>query len=184
MLDVESLSFIFRQRHNQFVAFAFSYTRDHNIAEDMFMDSIAALWQNRTSFPEGSNYPALLLTILRNKCLDYLKHQQLKARIGKNLTCQYQKELELRILTLQSTNPDNIFSSEIQRIIDRTLSELPKQTKLIFELSRYENRKNTEIAKELGISIKTVEYHLSKCLKVLRISLRDYLKIFLLLNLF
>lgn len=184
MLDVDDLSFIFRQRYSQFMAFACSYTRNHDTAEDLLMDSVTVLWQNRKDFSEDSNYSALLLTILKNKCLDYLRHQQRKNGIGENLSNLYQRELELRILTLQSTNPEKIFSAEIQSIIDKTLSEFSEQTRHVFELSRYENKKNNEIAQELGISVKTVEFHISKCLKALTISLRDYLKVLLIIHFF
>ena len=52
---------------------------------------------------------------------------------------------------------------------------MPENTKKIFTLSRLNDLTNKEIANELGISIKDVEYHISKALKYLRISLKDYL---------
>ena len=46
------------------------------------------------------------------------------------------------------------------------------------KMSRFENRRNTEIAAELNLSIKTVEFHIGKVLKVLRVRLKDYLLFF------
>jgi len=54
---------------------------------------------------------------------------------------------------------------------------LPPQCKTVFALSRFEQRKNKEIAEELGISVKAVEGHISKALKLFRNSLKDYLPI-------
>lgn len=48
-------------------------------------------------------------------------------------------------------------------------------------LSRFENRSNKEIAETVGLSVKSVEYHIGKALKVLRVSLKDYLPLFYLL---
>lgn len=46
-------------------------------------------------------------------------------------------------------------------------------------MSRFENRKNAEIADELHLSVKTVEFHIGKVLRVLRVRLKDYLLFFL-----
>ena len=42
----------------------------------------------------------------------------------------------------------------------------------------FENKMNKEIAENLGITVKGVEYHISRALKEFRISLKDYLPLF------
>ncbi|WP_373719840.1 sigma factor-like helix-turn-helix DNA-binding protein, partial [Bacteroides heparinolyticus] len=79
---------------------------------------------------------------------------------------------------LEACNPSDIFSEEVMNIIQNTLQSLPQQTSRIFSLSRFENKTNREIAAELNVSIKDVEYHISKSLKVLRKALKDYLPLF------
>ena len=74
--------------------------------------------------------------------------------------------------------------ADIQEIIDDTLKHLGERTETIFRLSRFEGLTNREIAAELGISEKTVEYHMSKALKELRVSLEDYLPMLLFFNLY
>lgn len=74
--------------------------------------------------------------------------------------------------------------ADIQEIIDDTLKHLGERTETIFRLSRFEGLTNREIAPELGISEKTVEYHMSKALKELRVSLEDYLPMLLFFNLY
>lgn len=93
----------------------------------------------------------------------------------------HQRELNIRISTLEACNPDELLSTEIQEIVTKTLSLLPEQSRLIFELSRYSNKTNKEIAEELNVSIKTVEYHITRTLKQLRTDLKDYLPFFLFL---
>jgi RNA polymerase sigma-70 factor (ECF subfamily) len=48
-------------------------------------------------------------------------------------------------------------------------------------MSRFENLTNREIAEKLGLSIKSVEFHITKGLKVLRTNLKDYLPSWVLL---
>ena len=69
-------------------------------------------------------------------------------------------ELSTRISTLEACNPDEIFSEEVESIVRETLDLLPEQTRRIFLLSRFENKSNKEIAEEMKISIKGVEYHI------------------------
>ena len=76
---------------------------------------------------------------------------------------------------LNTVDSSNYTFDEIDRIIKQTLEELPPQCKKIFMLSRFEERKNREIAEELNISVKVVEKHISKGLKRFKASLNEYL---------
>ena len=83
-------------------------------------------------------------------------------------------ELNLRIATLEACNPEKLFSDELQSLVDKALETLPEQTRDIFVRSRYNNQSHKEIAAALDISTKTVEFHITKALKVLRVALKDY----------
>jgi RNA polymerase sigma-70 factor (ECF subfamily) len=52
---------------------------------------------------------------------------------------------------------------------------------VIFEKAKLEGKKYGEIAEELGISIKTVENQMGKALQIMRVQLKDYLVIMLVL---
>jgi RNA polymerase sigma-70 factor (ECF subfamily) len=58
---------------------------------------------------------------------------------------------------------------------------LPEKCREVFELSRFDGRKYSEIAEQLSISVKTVEAHMSKALGILKAELRDYLTILIIL---
>ena len=57
----------------------------------------------------------------------------------------------------------------------------PEKCREVFELSRFDGRKYSEIAEQLSISVKTVEAHMSKALGILKAELRDYLTILIIL---
>ena len=57
--------------------------------------------------------------------------------------------------------------------VNEAIEQLPLQCQRVFMLSRFENKKYNEIAKELHISPRTVEVHMSKALKYLRAVLRS-----------
>ena len=106
----------------------------------------------------------LLFTILKHKALDWLKHEQVRMTAFETFADWQSRELSLRISSLEACSPDGIFSNEIGRIVRQA-----------FVLSRFKDKSNREIAEALGISVKGVEYHISKALKTLRVALKDYL---------
>ena len=61
--------------------------------------------------------------------------------------------------------------------MDETLSLMDDNARKSFILSRYYGYSYKEISAMLGISVKTVEYHISRTLAKLRIALKDYLPI-------
>jgi RNA polymerase sigma-70 factor (ECF subfamily) len=92
-------------------------------------------------------------------------------------------DLEIRISSLENSILDNILVSEAESIISKTLSTFSDQTQNIFHLSRIDGLSNAEIASKIGLSEKGVEYHISKVLKTLRISLKDFLFFLILISL-
>ena len=169
-----SFSFIYRSYYKRAFSFAKSYVHDEAVAEDLASEALIALWE-KTKVTSVEEVAPLLLTILKNKALDWLKHEQVKASAFESLADWQSRELSLRISSLEACSPEEIFSSEIGHIVRQTLSQLPEQTRRVFVMSRFREMSNREIAEALGISVKGVEYHISKALKVLRVSLKDYL---------
>ena len=63
----------------------------------------------------------------------------------------------------------------IESIINETVESMAPRCKEVFELSRYENLSNKEIAEKLSITVKAVEANISRALKQLRTNLKEYL---------
>lgn len=149
------------------------------VAEDIYMEAISQYWEKRYDLSSDTNILGYILTSVKNKALNHLRHLNVRTDAEDQLYNHRQRELNFRISSLESCDPTELFTSEVKQIIRDTLDELPKQTRKIFFESRYENKTNREIAAELGISIKTVEFHISKALKLFRSRLKDYLPAFL-----
>lgn len=163
---------------NYFRSFYFvkSYVHDEMIAEDIVMESLAKCWELDDSKQIEITDP-FLFTILKNKSLNYLKQEIIRKSTYEKLSEKSERELMMRISSLRACDPQDLFSSEIKKIINETLASLPKQAQQIFQLSRFENRPVKEIAQRMGITVKGVEYHITRTLKILRIALKDYLPI-------
>jgi RNA polymerase sigma-70 factor, Bacteroides expansion family 1 len=170
---------IYRTYFPRFRNFANSYVRDEFAAENIVQDAFTSLWENKENLAEDSNVPSYLLSIIKNKALNHLAHLQTRYAVEEKLMTQQTREIELRCLTLRATDPEAIFSNEVQTLIRKTLDKLPDQTRQVIQMSRFDNLSNKEIALRLNISVKGVEYHITKALKSLRVGLKDYMTAYL-----
>lgn len=176
-MEGEVFTQLFNKYKEPFTCFALSYIQDREAAEDIFMDAMLYYWERIDTIPQDTNIPGYILTVVKHKCLNYLRHINIKDEAEAQILDMNERIINFRISTLEACNPQELFSKEIQDIIDNTLNNLPELTSSIFAKSRYENKTNAEIAKEMAISIKTVEYHISKVIKKLRMALKDYIVI-------
>ena len=60
-----------------------------------------------------------------------------------------------------------LLEEEMKNTAKKAVDELPTECRQVFELSRYEGKKYSEIAQELGISVNTVKYHIKNAIKIL-----------------
>ena len=75
---MDTFTRFFQENQERFLSFAYSYIRNKVEAEDILMESMIALWENREKWKNDSNLQALLLTIIKNKALNHLAHEQVR----------------------------------------------------------------------------------------------------------
>ena len=163
--DLKAFNQLFADYQGRFIRFANIYVRDIAVAEDFTIEALMQYWENRNTLKADSNVPAYILTIIKNKCINYLQHIQVREDASEHLKNHAEWELNTRISTLEACNPEELFTAEAQEIVNKTLATLPEQTRRIFIMSRYENKPYKEIAETLGMTTKGVEYHISQALK-------------------
>lgn len=180
LMDMTNKDFnrIYERNYRRSFLFAKSYVHDDLVAEDIAAESLFKYWQICKD-SEGEVSEAMLVTILKNKAIDYLRAEMRKQLVLEDMAEKAMRNLEIQVSALEACDPNELFSEEIQRIIQQTLKRLPEQTREIFWLSRYENLSVKEIAEKKKLTPKAVEYHITKSLKALRITLKDYLPLWL-----
>ena len=156
--------------------FVYEYVPQNDIVENIVQDTFMALWDKRSKLADNTNLGAYLFTVAKNNCLYKLRDQRYKQKLFESANIN-EPELKANLVALDVLDTSVIAFTEIEQIIRDTLNQLPPQCRTVFNLSRFEEKKNKEIADELGISLKAVEGHISKALKLFRISLKDYLPI-------
>jgi RNA polymerase sigma-70 factor (ECF subfamily) len=175
--DLKRLNKLMSQYEKPFIQFAYSYIENIEAAEDYVLESFMEYWDNRhvVDNDENVNIPAYIITVIKHKCLNHLRHEINHVKVSEKIRNSCQWELNLQINSLESCEPKELFVSEIHEIVEQTLKKLPSNTRDIFYLSRFENKSRKEIARMMNMSVKGVEYHISKTLHLLRLKLKDYL---------
>jgi len=83
--DIKQFNELFNEYYERIVRFAKSYVRDLAVAEDFASEAFAAFWENRAILSDETNPLAYILTIVKNKCINYLKHEQIRLKAEREL---------------------------------------------------------------------------------------------------
>jgi RNA polymerase sigma-70 factor (ECF subfamily) len=154
--------------------FAKEYVMSDADAENIVQDVFLLLWEKREVLNIQISLTAYLFSLVKNKCIDYLRHRV--------ITNEFQQELSLKLASLEELDSAFVSDEEIEQFLADAINKLPKRCREIFIKSRIEGKKYREIAEELNISVNTVESQMAIALKKLRIELKDYLPLLLFLT--
>lgn len=143
---------------------------DEEIARDIVQDVFVKLWTDQTIVVRQS-INALLFAMVRNSCLQNLEKQKVRNKYQESVKLKLQEE-ELQFYMHEKTS---LIEQELENKLNEVLNNLPDRCRQIFILSRFENKKNKEIAAELDISVKAVEKQITKALASIRIDMKEYL---------
>ena len=179
----DAFRIVFNKYYEGLFRFALSYAGDRYVAENMVQDSFILLWEKHAELETDSNLHAYLIRIVKWKLWNQIEKQHRQLIIQKEIYEDVIREMNLKLYTLDAINTTSLYIEDIREIINRTINELPELTRQIFLLSREEFLSNKQIAEKINLSEKSVEYHISRTLKQLRISLSSYLKTIILFNL-
>lgn len=147
----------FKENYAPFYFFALQLINDEEMSKDIVNDSFELAWTKIDSI-EIINWKSYLLSYIRNKCVDYIRHQEVKRKYA---------EFYLK-LALESRNDCTSEYDERILKIRNVIQSFSPQTKLIFQECYLREKKYKEVAEELGISVNAVKKHIVKALKILR----------------
>ena len=171
---------IFEEIYNMYYPvlcnYAVGITKELSIAEDAVSEMFLKLWEERDTIVIESSLKSYLFKSVYHQCLNALKHVRVQDKY---------RDFFLHHLPLSEDTTDyplsGVIENEIKEILQKTLEQLPEQCRKIFIMSRFDGMKHEEIAQELGISINTVRTQIHRALAKLRVELKDYLPLLLML---
>jgi RNA polymerase sigma-70 factor, ECF subfamily len=160
---------IFRKHYAGLCAYARSFLRDADDAEEIVQTVFVGIWEKHAELTITQSLKSYLYRAVHNHCLNRIKH--LKIREAHQQYATYYEASTYESVT------ETVYKNELETQINEAVEKLPAQCQVIFKMSRFEELKYQEIATQLGLSIKTVENQIGKALKILRLELADYLPV-------
>ena len=174
--DLKGFEQLFHQLQPRLYAYCCKYIEDNELARDIVQECFINLWENYESVQ--ISYEFYLFKAVHNRCLSYFRSERIHS--------EYASSVKMRIKELE-IHPElpypltELYVKEVNTLLKESVSKLPEKCRLIFMMSRYQNMKNQDIAETLGISVRTVDAQIYNALKILKIKLKDYLPVLMLL---
>lgn len=167
--DQQAFEQLYSRYWKKLFALAFHKLQSRQDAEDIVHDIFASIWVRRKEL-EIQSVGSYLSVAVKYRILEYFNkaiHQPVPV------------SEELPASTSAGQLTEKLESQILVRLLQEKIQQLPEKCRLVFEQSRIEGKSNPEIARDLNISRKTVEKHISTALRQLRHSIKDFLSSFL-----
>jgi RNA polymerase sigma-70 factor, ECF subfamily len=158
---------LFRDYYERLCNYANTFLNDIDEAEELVQNTFVSFWEKREAIEIHTSVKSYLYKIVHNNCLNRIKHEKVKQDYGNDY--RYVAPDGFDNATQQ------LIGKELEQEINRAIETLPPQCRQVFKLSRFENLTYAEIAEQLDVSVKTIENHMVKALKIMREELKDYL---------
>lgn len=173
--DLKAFEMLYNEQYTPLCHCAQRFVFDLDTAREIVQGVFVCIWEKRTSLPSEISIKAYLYTSVRNKCIDYLKHQNIENEYKKKWFKEVLKHNDNSLHTIDHPL-DGLITKELENTIKDAIKNLPEKCREIFELSRFKGLKYREIAEELSISVKTVETQMSRALEKLKKELSIYIE--------
>jgi len=162
--DKEAFNLLFYMYAEKLFKFSLTFFNEEAEAEEIVQEVFLKIWLKRKNITNPSTFNAYIYTMAKNMIFNNLKRNVYRKKYNSYLYANHAAH--------QNDTENEVLYEETKLRVEQALSKLPKKRREVFLLSRQEGLKNKEIAKQLDISIKTVETHMSLSLQYLRKVLR------------
>ena len=161
--DIAAFEEIYNRYWLKLYAAAYKRLKDREAAKELVQDFFTGFWLNRAQLKIHSSLQGYLFTSIKYLVLNYKR--------AENVRMAYSELLLWASNKAYNSTEEYLTYKELKESVDIGINQLPPKCRSVFELSRNQYKTNKEIAKLLDISEKTVENHLTKALKYLKVSI-------------
>ena len=159
---------LFRQHFRLATLYAERIVGSAHEAEDIVQEVFMQLWLGRDRLDEHRSLYNLLFTMTKHRIYDHFRRRY-------NLEALRRPLSEFDAVSDEAESPESGLEAEqLRQTIARTVAAMPPQRRTIFALSRQENLSRQEIARRLGVSVRTVDKHLELALREIRLRIKDF----------
>jgi len=162
--DSQAFDALFGQYSQRVYRFAYSYLKSRPEAEEIVQECFLKLWEKRAGLRPEDSLKGYLFTIAHHTILNQLRqHRHYGA---------YQAAMAHVPPATAISTESQVEFAELEQVYLSALEKLPPKRRQVFTLSRQQGLSYPEIAREMNLSVKTVETQMAQALKFLRTYMR------------
>jgi RNA polymerase sigma-70 factor (ECF subfamily) len=164
--DLTDFDQVYRKYWSELFDVAYKRIQSIEKAEEIIQDLFVELWEKKEQIEIRESLEAYLFGALKFRILNYMRHEKMR-------------ESHLQVIredVVKTTNnlEEEVYINDLESAYRNQVNNLPEKCRAAFELSRQEQLSFKEIAVRLNVSVNTVEKHIGKALRVLRLHLKDF----------
>lgn len=160
----QAFEYLFKSYYPRLRGYAIRFVEDEETVRDIIQECFLHFWEKR-AYLTSLSLSSLLFAMVRNGCLNHLKHQAIVEKHQLEYLSDIGGEERLYATDFCIDAEYKLLYDELQEQIDLVIGRLPERCREVFILSRFEGLKNREIAEKFQISLTAVEVHISKALQ-------------------
>lgn len=159
----QAFEYLFKNYYPRLRGYAIRFIEDEEVSRDIIQECFIKFWEKRAVFSSIS-VTSLLFAMVRNGCLNYLKHISVVEKHQIEYLAAIGGEERLYYADFTCDTDQKLLYEELEEQIKQVMEQLPDRCREVFIMSRFEGLKNREIAEKLQVSTTAVEKHISKAL--------------------
>lgn len=140
-----AFEFLFKSYYPRLRGYAIRFIEDEETVRDIIQECFLRFWERREMLSVFS-LTSLLFSMVRNGCLNYLKHRSIVEKYRVEYLAKVDGEERLYYADFMQDAEHKLLYKELQEQIALVLNQLPDRSREIFLLSRFRGLKNREIA--------------------------------------
>lgn len=173
--EEKAYEYVFRTYYPLMRHVAGNFLSDSFSAEAVVSDVISHIYERRERLEINFSLRSFLLTSVRNACINYLGT---KVQRTESPFCAI-SDGQMNAFNNISNMGDplgRLLENELEDEIEHAIKSLPETTGRVFRKSRFEGMSYKEIAKEEGVSVNSIQYHIKRSLMMLHEKLANRLR--------
>ncbi|WP_346880934.1 sigma-70 family RNA polymerase sigma factor [uncultured Algibacter sp.] len=155
--DDNAFNYLIKEKYSKLYAYALSLTKEKNTAEDIVQTVIANFWSRRKKMDNVKKLNAYLYRAVYHEFITEFRKSSKLLYVDK-------KYIEALDTLIDAEEKD---LEPLVEILNQEIDRLPRKCKNVFILSKRDGLTHMEISDYLGISLKTIEGHITKAFKIL-----------------
>lgn len=165
-IDKDSFREIYDLYWEKVFSVCYSNLGDAEPAKGMVQEIFKSLWERKDELEINQSIERYLFRSAKFKVFEYIRNKKIRE--------QHHEQISTSQVSALNDTENTVIANSLSERISLLIDKLPTQCRRVFKMSREQGLTNKEIAKDLLISERAVEYHISKAVTTLKSSLSEY----------